>query len=240
VPCPDDLRPTSDLDVAAKPSPPPPDVSVAVADHRGQDDEPLPVADSGSSPSPAPERKTAAPSAFASRWLLVVPAVGVASTLFMMPRGRPREPATSVPMTTMDLAMPTASTPLVDASAVATPSGAPPTPVPPVPGALVEASDPELVRPVCTACPPPPLPLIAEDPRYLRSLGKTGGLVELRVLVDESGEVKETAIVRGDKALADAAVKAVRRWKYTSARKQGVAVKVWLIVPIHFALPPSR
>jgi protein TonB len=112
--------------------------------------------------------------------------------------------------------------------------------VPPVPGALVDASDPELVRPVCTACPPPALPLIAEDPRFLHSLGKRGGLVELRVLVDENGEVKEAALVKGDKALADAAMKSVRRWKYIAARKQGVAVKVWLIVPIHFALPPPR
>jgi periplasmic protein TonB len=89
-------------------------------------------------------------------------------------------------------------------------------------------------------CPAPPLPLIAENPVYLKSLPPSGGLVELRVLVDENGSVAEATVVKGEKALAEAAVKTVRRWKYTSPRKRGVAVRTWLIVPIQFVLPAQR
>jgi protein TonB len=71
----------------------------------------------------------------------------------------------------------------------------------------------------------------------LPALRKTGGLVELRVLVDENGRVVEATPLKGEKALADAASKAVRLWKYAPGTKQGVKVKVWLLVPIQFELP---
>ncbi len=87
-------------------------------------------------------------------------------------------------------------------------------------------------------CPLPQLPLIAEDPRYVDALRKSGSLVELQVLVDENGRVAEVKRLKGDPALANAAIKALRTWKYTPAVKQGVKVRVWLIVPIQFALPP--
>jgi TonB family protein len=83
----------------------------------------------------------------------------------------------------------------------------------------------------------PRLPLIAEEPKYLASLSGTGGRVELRVLVDEAGQVTEVAGMSGDRALVDAAKKAVRGWKYSSPEKQGVKVKVWLIIPVQFVLP---
>jgi protein TonB len=81
------------------------------------------------------------------------------------------------------------------------------------------------------------LPLIAEDPRYTAALRKSGGLVELRVLVDENGRVADVKALQGDRALVDSAIKAVRLWRYTPAVKQGVKVKVWLIVPIRFVPP---
>ncbi|HEY7726885.1 MAG TPA: energy transducer TonB, partial [Candidatus Eisenbacteria bacterium] len=114
------------------------------------------------------------------------------------------------------------------------------TPPPPAPGALVEANDPALSRPRCVACPAPQLPLIAEQPAYRSELVKSGGYVELRVLVDENGRVVQATALKGDKALSDAAVKAVRLWKYTPGTKQDVKVKVWIVVPIQFVLPPLR
>lgn len=44
-------------------------------------------------------------------------------------------------------------------------------------------------------------------------------------------------MIRGEKALVDDALRAVRLWKYTPGTKQGVKVKVWLIVPLQFELP---
>ncbi len=162
------------------------------------------------------------------------------------PTSVPRAPVTPRPTTTTTLA-PTTTTmpppaPTPEPPATTLPPTLPPTsvPVPPAPGALVEASDPGVKRPVCASCPPPPLPLIAEDPRYAVALRQSGSLVELRVLVDENGGVTDTLALTGDKALAESAMKAVRLWKYAPAEKQGVKVKVWLIVPIQFTLPPPR
>jgi serine/threonine-protein kinase len=158
---------------------------------------------------------------------------------------RPRPTTTTTlppPPTTLATPVPTPTPepPPTTAAPTAPPPTPDPTPAPPQPGALVEASDPGLLRPVCAVCPPPKLPLIAEDPRYLPQLHKTGGRVELRVLVDEAGRVVDVAPLAGEKALSDAAVKAVRTWKYAPGTKQGVKVKVWLLVPLQFELPPLR
>jgi TonB family protein len=82
--------------------------------------------------------------------------------------------------------------------------------------------------------------LLPGAPAPPHCLSGSGGLVELRVLVDENGRVNDVTGVSGDRALVEAAKKAVRGWKYSAPEKQGVKVKVWLIVPIQFALPVPR
>jgi TonB family protein len=151
-------------------------------------------------------------------------------------------PPTTAPASTSTLPLPTLPPEPPPAIAAATPPPASlptpaPTPPPPAPGSLVEIGDPALTRPTCVTCPPPQLPLIALSPTYEPVWRKTGGLVELAVLVDETGSVAEVKPTKGDRALVDAAVKTVRRWRYRAAEKQGVKVKVWLTVPVQFTPP---
>ena len=64
---------------------------------------------------------------------------------------------------------------------------------------------------------------------------RIGGIVVLRVLVSEKGAPAEIEVVReGRVGLTEAAVTAVRRWTFEPARKDGVAVRTWMLVPIPF------
>jgi TonB family protein len=51
--------------------------------------------------------------------------------------------------------------------------------------------------------------------------------VSLTFVVDENGDVEEPKVVESaGSVIDDAVVKAVRKWKYSPALKQGVKVKV--------------
>lgn len=65
------------------------------------------------------------------------------------------------------------------------------------------------------------------------------GSVLLRVKVAASGsplsiEVKQSS---GKKALDDAALRTVKRWKFSPAMRGSAAIEGWVDVPIHFKLP---
>lgn len=73
-------------------------------------------------------------------------------------------------------------------------------------------------------------------PRCLR-LG-IEGTVRVRVLVGEDGRVQEVTVGKssGDAALDEAALEAVSRWRFEPARRDGVPVRAWAVVPIEFKL----
>ena len=73
-------------------------------------------------------------------------------------------------------------------------------------------------------------------PRCLR-LG-IEGTVRVRVLVGEDGRVQEATVGKssGEAALDDAALDAVRDWRFEPAKRDGVPVRAWAIVPIEFKL----
>jgi protein TonB len=73
-------------------------------------------------------------------------------------------------------------------------------------------------------------------PRCLR-LGLEG-TVRVRVLVGEDGRPQEVTIGKssGEAALDDAAMEAVRHWRFEPAKRDGVPVRAWAIVPIEFKL----
>jgi protein TonB len=73
-------------------------------------------------------------------------------------------------------------------------------------------------------------------PRCLR-LG-IEGTVRLRVLVGEDGRPQDAAIgtSSGDTGLDQAALDAVRDWRFEPARRDGVPLRAWCIVPITFSL----
>jgi len=64
------------------------------------------------------------------------------------------------------------------------------------------------------------------------------GQVLLRVLVAADGHTRDLAIERGCgfPLLDNAAVTAVRQWRFTPGRRGGVAVDAWVMIPIFFAL----
>ena len=56
------------------------------------------------------------------------------------------------------------------------------------------------------------------------------GTITVNALIDEKGDVIDTGILMGiqdDKGLGKAAERAIRKWKFQPAKKDGVKVKVW-------------
>ena len=64
------------------------------------------------------------------------------------------------------------------------------------------------------------------------------GTVRVRVLVGEDGRVQEVTVGKssGDAALDEAALEAVRYWRFEPAKRDGVPVRAWAVVPIEFKL----
>ncbi len=77
-----------------------------------------------------------------------------------------------------------------------------------------------------------PLPVYDEQSRRMRRQGT----VVLKALIDERGAIGEVQLVDGipRSRLNDAAVEAVRRWRYRAATKDGVPVKVWKTISLQF------
>lgn len=65
------------------------------------------------------------------------------------------------------------------------------------------------------------------------------GAVMLRVKVSSTGSPLEINLKNssGKKALDDAAVKTVKRWKFSPAMRGNTPIEGWVDVPIHFKLP---
>jgi len=123
------------------------------------------------------------------------------------------------------------------AVAAPTPTGPPAavaTPVPAVtPGALVDLSDPGVIPPVLERATPLTYPPIALRQRI-------EAIVQLKVLVDETGTVVDVQITSGARnksGFDEAAVSSVTGRKYRPATRNGVAVKVWVPVRVQFKLP---
>lgn len=85
-----------------------------------------------------------------------------------------------------------------------------------------------------------PSPLRQVKPRYplsARRMGKSGQVL-LRLYVDVDGAVGEVNVVRAEPAgvFENAAVEAVRKWRFTPAMSRGVAVGMWMTLPVRFTL----
>jgi protein TonB len=122
-------------------------------------------------------------------------------------------------------------------------------PAPPVVSATISPAAPPLPA---RSPPPAPSPSVAEPPRadmaYLNNpppaypavskrAGEHGRVV-LRVRVDADGRVEaiEVQSTSGYPRLDEAALAAVRRWKFVPAKLGERAVAGWAIVPVNFTL----
>ena len=85
-----------------------------------------------------------------------------------------------------------------------------------------------------------PIPVRQPKPRYPMSARRMGqsGQVLLRLFVDPEGAVREVNVVRAEPSgiFEDAAVEAARKWRFEPAVSRGVAVGMWMTLPVRFAL----
>jgi periplasmic protein TonB len=113
--------------------------------------------------------------------------------------------------------------------------------VSPNPTASPEPSPPPPARASVPAAPDaidtPPRILSVVKPVYppfaLRA--RVAGVVILRVLVSETGLPLDVEVIKGvNGGLTEAAVDAVKRWKFEPGRRNGAAVRTWTTIPIPF------
>lgn len=82
------------------------------------------------------------------------------------------------------------------------------------------------------------------EPEYPRIARLTGveGVVVLSLLVNESGHVTDTQILKslGNTGCDEAAATAARQWRFAPAIKDGRSVAMWIRVPILFQLKMGR
>ena len=70
----------------------------------------------------------------------------------------------------------------------------------------------------------------------LAVIAKKEGLVILEATIDETGVVRDVRVLRSDPLLDQAAIDAVRKWRYTPTKLNGVAVPVLLTVTVTFTM----
>ena len=117
-----------------------------------------------------------------------------------------------------------------------------------VPSGVVSGGDP-LPAPPPPAPAPKPIYRVGGDirppqkirdaaPRYpaLALASKVEGLVILEAEIAEDGTVQNVTVLRGNPLLDDAAVEAVRQWRFTPTRLNGEAVPVVITVTVSFSL----
>jgi TonB family protein len=119
---------------------------------------------------------------------------------------------------------------------------APPTPPPPPEPKPEPKPEPAVVKKGPIQLPEDADPPVADDdnpqpeyPEAARAAGTTGEVV-LKIVIGESGRVERVQVLRGDPLFADAAVAAVKRWRYTPAKVDGESVSCYRVLRIPFRL----
>ncbi len=76
------------------------------------------------------------------------------------------------------------------------------------------------------------------EPRYPEKARKAGieGMVVLKVLVDTSGNIETTEIVKSIPQLDEAAVEAASQFKFKPGQVDQKAVRTWMTIPFNFRL----
>ncbi len=103
-----------------------------------------------------------------------------------------------------------------------------PPPPPPVRSAPVPVGG-NIRPPQKVAGAPPVYPLVAQQARL-------GGVVVLEATIDERGNVERLRVVQSAPLFDQAALEAVRRWRYTPTLLNGVPVPVLMTVTVNFTL----
>jgi protein TonB len=144
--------------------------------------------------------------------------------------------AAPAPPSSAETLLPTESAPSPGSEpAAAAPPAPSPTPPAPVRPPATSAAPPQLVPPSFTAAyltnPAPAYPVLS------RRMGEEGKVI-LRVYVNEEGSAAriELRTSSGHPRLDEAAMDAVRKWKFVPARRADSPVGAWVLLPISFSL----
>ncbi len=84
-----------------------------------------------------------------------------------------------------------------------------------------------------------PVPVRTPPPTYPPAMKMKGisGMVVVNVVIDSAGEVENVAVRKSTHPeFEDPAVKAVRRWRFKPAKKDGDAIRARVAVPLKFAI----
>lgn len=82
-----------------------------------------------------------------------------------------------------------------------------------------------------------PVPVKTPPPDYPYDLKRQGvsGVVAVATVIDETGVVTSCSVTKSSNAeFEEAAMAAVKRWKFKPAQKDGVPVKMKVTIPIRF------
>ena len=84
----------------------------------------------------------------------------------------------------------------------------------------------------------PPVPVSQPQPDYPETArrARVEGKVILQAVITESGTVESVKVLRSNPLLDEAAIAAVRRWRYKPATLDGQPVKVYFTVIVTFKL----
>ena len=87
-----------------------------------------------------------------------------------------------------------------------------------------------------------PVKVKSVPPKYPNDAKRAGmaGVVILECTISPKGEVADTRVLRGLPLLSEAAIEAVREWRYTPTLLDGVAVPVIMTVTVNFKLEAVR
>jgi protein TonB len=107
-------------------------------------------------------------------------------------------------------------------------------------GDLPPAPPPPLVRPaVAIFVEEMPTKVYAPEPVYpdLARKAEIEGTVTIEIVVSETGEVLDAWVARSVTPLLDqAALAAIRQWRFTPGKNNGIAVRCQVAVPVRFRL----
>lgn len=106
-------------------------------------------------------------------------------------------------------------------------------PITPAP-AIVDAGTTGVTSPVALSKPSPRYPPMAKQTRM-------SGTVWLQAIITETGDVEAVTVIRAprpDLGFSEAAMEAVREWKYQPGTFQGKPAKVRMTVKVAFSLSP--
>jgi protein TonB len=165
-----------------------------------------------------------------------------------------RQPATSPSAAALPTAAPAASAPIVAPSTIAAETSVPLLPANAGPEAAASARFPSdafaTSEPLPPPPPAPPAPLRVSsgvkpperifnvDPVYPAAAraARIEGLVVLEVVINAEGRVESARVLRSVPLLGQAALDAVRQWRYTPTLLNGAPVPIIMTLTVNFSL----